>query len=229
MQPDESEEREVPLDRVVVERRVRERPLGDSEDLQSSRGPVLGHSFDRRCFVGVQCRALENDLECSFHVHTRSADVLVHEGHALAQRIEGQLAHETPSLEQHRAREATLVRRERERDVDRIACPPHFSVLIQQASGRSQRRCGEKLSLVSSARGRRAGQAKPILGERARLVGGDDRRAPERLDRGQPANDRTPRGHLASAQREGDGDRRRQTLRHRGDSHGNPNEECLFE
>ena len=176
MQPDEPEESEIPLDRVVVQRRVRERPFGNSENLQSSRCRVLGHSFDRRCFVGVQCRALENDLECSFHVHTRSADILVHEGHALAQRIEGQLAHETLSLEQDSTSEAALASRERERDVDRIACPSHLSVLIQQASGRGQRRCGESSCSSLSAAGNglarrsRFSVSVPVLSEAMTVV-----------------------------------------------------------
>jgi hypothetical protein len=56
----------------------------------------------------------------------------------------------------------------------------------------------------------------PVLGERAGLVGADDRRAAERLDGRQPAHDRVAAGHPADAEREGDREDDRQALGDRG-------------
>ena len=52
-----------------------------------------------------------------------------------------------------------------------------------------------------------------VLGERACLVGADHRGPAQRLDRGQPPDDRTPLGHSCDTDGQRDGDRRRQALR----------------
>ena len=53
--------------------------------------------------------------------------------------------------------------------------------------------------------------------QRPGLVGADDRRAAERLDRRQPADEHVARRHALDADRERDRDDRRQPLRHGGD------------
>ena len=92
-----------------------------------------------------------------------------------------------------------------------------------------------RTAAVSSSRSSRplagsgVGEPKPVLGQRARLVRGDDGRAPERLDRSESANDRPPRGHLTRAQRQGDRDRRGQSLRDCGDGDRDSDQERLLE
>jgi len=51
-----------------------------------------------------------------------------------------------------------------------------------------------------------------VGGERAGLIGADDRRAAERLDRRQTAHDRVLLGHATRAERQARRDDRRQTL-----------------
>ena len=57
------------------------------------------------------------------------------------------------------------------------------------------------------------GDAHPVLGERAGLVGADDRRGPERLHRGQPLDQGTPAGHLPHPDRQRERDRGQQPFR----------------
>ena len=57
----------------------------------------------------------------------------------------------------------------------------------------------------------------PVLGQGARLVGADDLRGPERLDRAQPLDDCAAGGELAGAGGQGQGDDRQQRLRDQPD------------
>jgi hypothetical protein len=56
-----------------------------------------------------------------------------------------------------------------------------------------------------------------VAGQRARLVGADDLRRPEGLDRGEPLDDRPVTGHGRGPQRQGDRDDRREALGDGGD------------
>ena len=64
-------------------------------------------------------------------------------------------------------------------------------------------------------------------GQRAGLVGADDRRAAQRLDRRQPANENVARRHPLDADRQRDGDDRRQALGHGGDRQRHRRDEHL--
>lgn len=98
--------------------------------------------------------------------------------------------------------------------------PPQSKVRKDEQDGASGSKRGAldgKLLRLAAVDDEEPRDAHLVRGERARLVGADDVRAAERLDRGQAAHDRVFLGHLLRAEREAGRDDNRESLGDGGD------------
>ena len=133
------------------------------------------------------------------------------------QRALGRVAFDLP-----RAR-----RPRRGRSARRRRAPPRAAVSQTGSDGSTGCAVARELALAARSPRRRPRASRPatkilrdrhlVLGQRAGLVGADDRGAAERLDRGQAADQRVALDHPLHAERERDGDHGRQRLGHDGD------------
>ena len=221
VQGDDTEERVALLD--VVGSPASSLARGNGEHAEALAGP--GRRGVRERVVGSP-RGSRNDLGRALHVGAASAGLLVDDRHPLPLGVERQLVDELALAEQ-------LVAAADRAPSPPAAAPPRSgrrsapSALSRRA--RREHRCREELALVDAGRRAQRGDADPVLGQRAGLVGADDGRLAERLDRLQPAHDRAAPRHRPRAERERRGDGRGEPLGHGGDGDRDADEERLVQ
>ena len=176
---DEPEQLELGLDRVV-ERRSRRRAGARRRRARGS--PPRPRRRRARAARGRRDgRASATTSGAPFVNARRPSGLVVDDRHALALGVERHLVHGlAPARAALSAGEPALHRREQQRRLDRVA--DDVSVVGRPRRRREHRRL-EELALVDAASRAQGGDADLVLGQRAGLVGADDGRLAERLDR----------------------------------------------
>ena len=234
----EAEQRETAVDIAVVERRARLRAPRDGEHPH----PLGGHPLD----LGVDRVSIDVVAAGEDHLRGSLEQDLagVQRRHELPLRLERSCVEAWVPLALELGIDACLPRGDDERPLGRVAVDAPGAVLERDGGVTAEDGAPEELLHVGPHLGDGAGVAEklPVGGvadpreaidptagrpelldghlvarQGSRLVGTDDGRRPERLDRGQPADHGTPPRHPLDADRERDRDDRRQPLRDRAD------------
>jgi hypothetical protein len=239
---------------IVRQPSPRQRQRAQAESREVLVGPRrqelvrLAEGANRLAFEDVGA-ARQDLLGCALHVEHPAVRAALHDRHALAPGIEGKLE------QQRRiggALQARLACHHQERclrglaqRLDAILALGEPRVIAAHTRGEQRVQvwtgAGIHHNAVALEPARRrvadarhdqlaGGQPHPLYGhlvlrERPGLVGADHARLAEGLGGGEASQQRAPPHHRADADRQRDGDERRQALRHHGDGQGDAGEE----
>ena len=216
----------------------RQLPLGDDQHAHSLLSPALAPLPEARP-IGFVDESLDHLLWRALREQDAPIGGFDRDAHPLPLRVEGLHPHDVPFAEQPPGVDPVVGRCRRDRRLDRFNGSVGGPVRCSHQLVGSQQARREQLvdrfgvrhvvqrDLGSEGTRVQPGEAHPVLGDRPRLVGADDRRGPEGLDRLQPLRDRAALRHPLHPEGEGNGEHGGKPLRDRGDRQRDPDQDAV--